>query len=201
MGILLSKWFKKRRGVAMGAVMAGGSIGSLFFVPLLTFITINFSWQLAWIMVGFFGFVLVLPLSIFVLKDKPDEILQSAESQSNNNETKVEDGPLWVDKWSNAYDSKPMWQLSIGYFVCGITTASISVHFIKWAISENISPYEAAFSFSVLSAVNGISVIASGYFSDKFERKLILGMVYFVRGLAFLPVSNIKAKNARPLTK
>ena len=62
-----------------------------------------------------------------------------------------------------------MWQLSIGYFVCGITTASISVHFIKWAISENISPYEAAFSFSVLSAVNGISVIASGYFSDKFE--------------------------------
>ena len=53
-GILLSKWFKKRRGVAMGAVMAGGSIGSLFFVPLLTFITINFSWQLAWIMVGFF---------------------------------------------------------------------------------------------------------------------------------------------------
>ena len=195
-GILLSKWFKKRRGVAMGAVMAGGSIGSLFFVPLLTFITINFSWQLAWIMVGFFGFVLVLPLSIFVLKDKPDEILQSVENQSNNNETKVEDGPLWVDKWSNAYNSKPMWQLSIGYFVCGITTASISVHFIKWAISENISPYEAAFSFSILSAVNGISVIASGYFSDKFERKLILGMVYFVRGLAFLALILLTGKIA-----
>ena len=195
-GILLSKWFKKRRGVAMGAVMAGGSIGSLFFVPLLTFITINFSWQLAWIMVGFFGFVLVLPLSIFVLKDKPDEILQSVENQSNNNETEVEDGPLWGDKWSNAYNSKPMWQLSIGYFVCGITTASISVHFIKWAISENISPYEAAFSFSVLSAVNGISVIASGYFSDKFERKLILGMVYFVRGLAFLALILLTGKIA-----
>ena len=42
-GILLSKWFAKKRGVAMGAVMAGGSIGSLFFIPLLTFITLNYS--------------------------------------------------------------------------------------------------------------------------------------------------------------
>ena len=195
-GILLSNWFKKRRGVAMGAVMAGGSIGSLFFVPLLTFITINFSWQLAWIMVGIFGFVLVLPLSVFVLKNKPDEIIQSVASQSNNNAAKVDAGPLWVDIWSNAYNSKPMWQLSIGYFVCGITTASISVHFIKWAISENISPYEAAFSFSILSAVNGISVIASGYFSDKFERRIILGLVYFVRGIAFLALILLTGKIA-----
>ena len=195
-GILLSNWFKKRRGVAMGAVMAGGSIGSLFFVPLLTFITINFSWQLAWIMVGLFGFVLVLPLSLFVLKNKPDENIQSVVNQSNTSEIKVEEGPLWVDKWSNAYNSRPMWQLSIGYFVCGITTASISVHFIKWAISENISPYEAAFSFSILSAVNGISVIASGYFSDKFERRIILGLVYFVRGIAFLALILLTGKIA-----
>ena len=89
-----------------------------------------------------------------------------------------------------------MWQLSIGYFVCGITTASISVHFIKWAISENISPYEAAFSFSILSAVNGISVIASGYFSDKFERRIILGLVYFVRGIAFLALILLTGKIA-----
>jgi len=93
---------------------------------------------------------------------------------------------LWVDKWTTAYNSKPMWQLSIGYFVCGITTASISVHFIKWAISENISTSEAALSFGVLSAVNGVSVFCSGYFSDIFQRRIILGLVYATRGIAFL---------------
>ena len=34
--------------------------------------------------------------------------------------------------------------------------------------------------------MNGVSVFCSGYFSDKFERKYILGMIYLVRGLAFL---------------
>ena len=69
LGIILSKWFAKRRGVAMGAVMAGGSIGSLFFIPLLTFIALNYSWQLAWIVVGLFGMIFVVPLSIVVLKN------------------------------------------------------------------------------------------------------------------------------------
>ena len=158
----------------MGAVMAGGSIGSLFFIPLLTFIAINYSWQLAWIVVGLFGLILVVPTSIIVLKNEPRDIdLTIEDSDQEGNHSSKESGPLWVDKWTTAYNSKPMWQLSIGYFVCGITTASISVHFIKWAISENISTSEAALSFGVLSAVNGVSVFCSGYFSDIFQRRII----------------------------
>ena len=138
-GILLSKWFVKRRGVAMGAVMAGGSIGSLFFIPLLTFISLSFSWQLAWITIGTLGFIVVVPLFILVLKNDPSELKNiSLDTNHELDSSNIEEGPLWVNEWSKAYNSKPMWQLSIGYFVCGITTASISVHFIKWAISENI---------------------------------------------------------------
>ena len=187
LGIILSRWFARRRGVAMGAVMAGGSIGSLFFIPLLTFIAINYSWELAWIVVGLFGLIVVVPSSIIVLKNSPSDLNLSAEdSKKDNLDTAEESGPLWVDNWTTAYNSKPMWQLSLGYFVCGITTASISVHFIKWAISENISTSEAALSFGVLSAVNGVSVFCSGYFSDIFQRRIILGLVYAIRGIAFL---------------
>lgn len=187
LGIILSRWFARRRGVAMGAVMAGGSIGSLFFIPLLTFIAINYSWELAWIVVGLFGLIVVVPSSIIVLKNTPSDLnLSEEDSKKDNLDTAEESGPLWVDNWSTAYNSKPMWQLSLGYFVCGITTASISVHFIKWAISENISTSEAALSFGVLSAINGVSVFCSGYFSDIFQRRIILGLVYAIRGIAFL---------------
>jgi len=195
-GILLSKWFSKRRGVAMGAVMAGGSIGSLFFIPLLTFIALNYNWELSWIVMGLFGVIFVVPLSIIILKNDPKDINSSENKNLDNSKLNQESGPLWVNKWTTAYNSKPMWQLSIGYFVCGITTASISVHFIKWAISENISPSEAALSFGVLSAVNGISVFCSGYFSDIFQRRIILGFVYFIRGIAFLVLILLSGKIA-----
>ena len=108
LGIILSKWFAKRRGVAMGAVMAGGSIGSLFFIPLLTFIALNYSWQLAWIVVGLFGMIFVVPLSIVVLKNEPKDIISNSNDLGSEvSESSKESGPLWVDKWTTAYNSKP----------------------------------------------------------------------------------------------
>ena len=51
-------------------------------------------------------------------------------------------------------------------------------------------------SFGVLSAVNGISVFCSGYFSDKFQRRIILGLVYATRGIAFLALLLLSGKVA-----
>ena len=45
--------------------------------------------------------------------------LSEEDSKKDNLDTAEESGPLWVDNWTTAYNSKPMWQLSLGYFVCG----------------------------------------------------------------------------------
>ncbi len=70
--------------------------------------------------------------------------------------------------------------------MCGITTASISVHFVRWAISEDISTGTAALAFGVLSGINALGVLAIGLLSDRWQRKNLLGAVYLVRGVAFI---------------
>ena len=78
-----------------------------------------------------------------------------------------------------------MWQLSFGYFVCGITTATIAVHFVRWAVSEEVSAPDAAIAFGILMGINAIGVIFIGYLSDKMQRHYLLAGVYLVRGVAF----------------
>ena len=95
-------------------------------------------------------------------------------------------GPLFTRRWRDAFRSAPMWQLSLAYWVCGITTASVSIHYVRWAISEGISPATAALAFGLLSGINAGAVILLGSLSDRVPRKTLLGMVYLVRGLAFL---------------
>jgi MFS family permease len=95
-------------------------------------------------------------------------------------------GPKFVEKWRDSLSSKPIWQLSIAYFVCGITTASISVHFVRWAISEDISTGTAALAFGVLSGINACGVLVVGLLSDRWQRKNLLGAVYLIRALAFI---------------
>ena len=86
-----------------------------------------------WIIVLLLG----LPVSVLILRNSPDEmgLLPDGEARATDSRASAEQrsraqalmrgGPLGSDRWTDSFKSWPMWQLSIGYFVCGITTASI----------------------------------------------------------------------------
>ena len=82
--------------------------------------------------------------------------------------------------------SAPIWQLSLAYWVCGVTTASITVHCVRWAMSEGIAPTTAALAFGLLSVINTAGVLAIGALSDRLPRRVLLGAVYLTRALAFV---------------
>jgi MFS family permease len=94
-------------------------------------------------------------------------------------------GPLNAERWQASFRSAPIWQLSVAYWVCGVTTASIAVHFVRWAGDEGISPGTAALAFGLLSGINAASVLFIGTISDRMERRTLLAAVYLVRAAAF----------------
>ena len=111
----------------------------------------------------------------------------AASNSTGTTRTPLLDGPLTVSHWRQAYRSSPMWQLTLTYVVCGVTTAVIAVHFVPFAKNEGISQTTAAFAFSILHFANMGSVLAVGFLiSDRLQRKNTLTMVYAVRALGFL---------------
>ncbi|MCH2657712.1 MAG: MFS transporter [Dehalococcoidia bacterium] len=190
-GTIVARWFHKKRGSAMSVVILGGSIGGLILVPLLTYIMIEFSWQTAWIVSGIFTLVIALPLIWFIVSDDPSSMnLQPDGEESKDSDSlnarKLPESPLTVTKWQKSLRTWPLWQIAGAYVVCGVTTQSISVHFIYWAGSEGISPSTAAWGFGLLSGINAIGVLMVGPISDRMQRKNLLSFVYFVRGIAFI---------------
>jgi MFS family permease len=79
-----------------------------------------------------------------------------------------------------------MWVLTSTYVVCGITTGSIAVHFVPYAVSAGISIRTAALAFALLNLINLMGLLTSGYISDRVLRKNLLTVIYGVRGLAFV---------------
>jgi MFS family permease len=192
-GVVIARWFDRRRGTAMSVLIAGGSVGGLVVVPFLSFVLVEFSWQTAWIIVGVLALGLGIPLLLLVVRSRPQDMGLNIDGDaipvegSADHPIKVQPvGQKFVERWQEALESKPIWQLSFAYFVCGITTASISVHYVRWAVSEDISTGTAALAFGVLSGINAGGVLVVGWLSDKFQRKKLLGAVYLVRGVAFL---------------
>ena len=189
-GAVVVRWFRRKRGAAMSLLTSGGSIGGLVMVPFLTYLFLWTDWRSAWLITSAVVLLLGVPLLYLVLRDDPADLGLHPDGDDGGSaaaaRTATATGPLLARRWPDAFRSAPMWQLSAAYWVCGVTTASISVHYVRWAAAEGITPATAALAFGLLSGLNAVAVLLVGPLSDRLPRKTLLGVVYLVRGVAFI---------------
>lgn len=193
MASVVSRWFQRKRGTAMSFVAVGASAGGMIMVPFAAYLLIVADWRTAWLVMGGIIIFLGVPLLAVIVRSDPSDMgLERDGDRSDDVEdtvrppVTVQVAPLETSDWRESLHSAPMWQLSLAFWVCGITTAIIAVHFVRWAQSEDISAGTAAIAFGVLMALNGIGLVLVGWVSDYMPRKNLLGVVYLVRGVAFL---------------
>jgi MFS family permease len=189
-GVIVARWFRRKRGVAISLLTTGGSAGGLVLVPFAAYLLAFSNWRTAWLVMGLIILGLAVPLIALVVRSDPSDMGLQPDGDDAPTGDGVRSGPpagpLDAKRWRDSLSSPPIWQLSLAYVVCGVTTASIAVHFVRWAESESISAGTAAIAFGVLSGINGLSIVAVGLLSDRMPRRVLLGGVYFIRAFAFL---------------
>ncbi|MEE3166093.1 MAG: MFS transporter [Chloroflexota bacterium] len=187
---LLAKWFHRRRSTVLGINVAGASLGGLTLVPFGMFLLQATSWRVTWAALGLIILVLALPMVYFFIRNDPADMgLQpdgDTEEATSANKLESKRGPIEVEKWSESFRSWPMWQISMAYTVCGITTGMISAHFVPYAIGQGLSGTLAALAFGVMMALNVVGGLGAGFLGDRFGRKNLLAAVYVLRGIAFI---------------
>lgn len=187
---LVSKWFERRRATAISLVSAGGSLSGMVFVPFVAYAIPLAGWRNTWLIMGLIVLVLAVPVAFLVLKDDPSDVGQlpdgDKEAPYRGAAGSASRAPLETGYWLNALRSVPFWQISGGYFVCGVTTSMISTHFVPYAIEEGFSPSAGALAFGVLSGLNIAGVMIAGMLGDRLGRKNVLAAVYATRAVSFL---------------
>lgn len=131
--------------MAMSILTMGGSVSGIVMIPFLAYFLLSASWQTVWLVLGALILGLGLPVLIFIVRSRPEDMgllpdgdVEEVAAPGFEDDFKptvrtVVVGPLNTDRWQESFRSAPMWQLSLAYWVCGITTASIAVHFVRWA--------------------------------------------------------------------
>jgi len=178
--ILVSHWFQKKRGRAMGIVYVGvglfGALGS-YFVKIMTD---RYGFQTALMAVGGLMFI-TWPLALFLLKDKPGEIGQYPDGLS----FAPADVKLPPQSFVRLLRSKTFWLLLLGS-ICSIgSIGSINMH-MKFVFRDagfsdqkvlNATWATASALILFSSIVGRLSI---GYFADVFSKKRVMTATYFI---------------------
>ena len=100
--------------------------------------------------------------------------------------------PLAIDALRVAVaDAAPSGRWSAGFAICGATTNGlIGTHFVPAAHDHGMHETTAAGLLAVVGIFDIVGTIASGWLTDRYDPRLLLGCYYFFRGvgLALLPV-------------
>ena len=187
----ISRWFVKRRGLALGILTAGVGAGPLIMAPVATHLILTNDWRFA-LMVIAGGTIVVIPAA-FLMKKTPAEIgrlpdggiIDTTPALQPQVATAVS-GKASGLSLKGAIRTRGFWQMAIIYFMIGLSLQMVLAHVAAYSQGKGISPITAA---AVLSTISGVSIagrMTMGLASDWIGRRRALAICVFMEGLLVL---------------
>ena len=183
LGVIVARWFRGRRGTAMGLMAVGMPLGQLFALPSILFLVNSVGWRTTW---GILGAVIgvMVPLSFLILRDSPQAMGLQPDS-SDPTLSPARRAPLETEQWPHSFRSPPIWQIMSGMFLCGFTDISMGVHMVPFAQEAGLSTAVIALALAILGITNIAGSFLTGIASDHFGRKNPLLFAYVARAIAY----------------
>lgn len=200
------RWFVARRGLVSGVLTAASATGQLIFLPLVAGITAAHGWRPASVTIAVAA-VAVVPLIVVLLRDHPHDIGLLAYGA-----TEAEPGPARAARTGSsarfalttlrdAARTPVFWLLAGSFAICGATTSGlIQTHFIPAAHDHGMPATTAAGLLALIGVFDVAGTIASGWFTDRVDPRMLLVVYYVGRGVAVLLLPSLLSDETTPST-
>jgi len=170
--VLVSRWFDKGRGKAMGIIYLGIGVGGMLVPQIAQRLNQRFGWHDALMILGFIMIAIAFPMAWFV-KENP----AGATQQMKKDETKI--------PFTQILKSWPFYLLAIGS-MCSIGAVAGTSQNLKLFFSIDLK-YTQEHAANVMSIVLGASIIGRllmGWLADRMQKKYVMILIYSLVALA-----------------
>jgi sugar phosphate permease len=170
--VLVSRWFTKARGKAMGIIYLGIGVGGMLVPQIARGLTQSFGWREGLMILGILMIAVAFPMAWFV-KENPEEIALKDKPE----EAKISFTPI-LKTW-------PFYLLVIGS-MCSIGAVAGTTQNLKLFLSIDLkySQGDAANVLSIVLASSIIGRLLMGWLADKMQKKYVMILIYSLVALS-----------------
>ena len=166
-GVMISRWFPGRRGVANSAAISGNATGQLIIIGLLTGGLVRYGWRVGFAVLGVINLLVVVPVVLAIARSAPPPAIRGYGP--GNAGTSVEGPASAPAEWSQGLlGSGQLWLLGWVYAICGFQDFFVATHVVAFALDEGIGPVFAGNLLALMGLMGLVGVMASGLLSDAY---------------------------------
>jgi len=171
-----SRWFNKKRGLALAITSSGGGLGTIALAPFTAYIISSFNWRTAIAVLGLIVGLVIAPLSM-LLKKEPAEIGMLADGDKAPPDTTAgvnsKDNPhAGSVTLAQALRTRNFWFLGTVWLLFSLCLHFVYTHIVPYATDMGISTAEAAVVLGLIGSITIPGRLVMGVISDKTGRKV-----------------------------
>ena len=165
---VITLWFDRRRGLALGIALSGVGIGG-FIWPLFVQAMIEaYGWRTAYLLLAGAIGAIALPTISWLLRDDPASLGQRPDGDADESRGGTAAQPVTGITLGVAVRSRTFWLILLTFFVIGFAIQSALMHLVPLLTSRGISPMAAAIAQSMMFLAVTTGRLVTGWLMDRF---------------------------------
>jgi MFS family permease len=158
---LLARWYRQRLSTAIGVAFSATGVGAMLLVPLAQSLIGEYGWRSAYRFLGL-GLIVLVPLVLLL----PWRRFAAGSADYHREARGKKPGEGW--SFRAASRTPVFWGLAAVFFFTAAAMFSVLVQLVVLLIDAGFPALTAASAFGVIGMLSAISVMSSGFVSDRF---------------------------------
>jgi len=190
---LISHWFVRQRGTAVGIASMGMGLGALILVPFAQVLITHLGWRSAFMVFAGLGLITVVPANAYFQRRSPNEVGQypdGAPEPPTQHAHVLSRNPQGRRQWTiqSAFRSFPFWTITTSHLALGTGVSMFYTHVVAYLVHQGFEKLVSASIFGLIGLMRFGGTMMWGYVSDRLGRTQAYGIstAINVSGLAFL---------------
>lgn len=180
--VLVTNWFRVKRGRAMGFAYLGLGLGGAVAPLLIGELILRQGWRQTFVIIGIMIMVVLFPVAQWVTRSKPSDLGLLPDGASTLDATSKPDvAPVDVGR---AVRTRNFWLILAGTTLTIGAVGTISQHFILFLKDQGFSTPQAVRLASVLLISSLAGRVIVGHYADRYSKKNIMALFYLLLSLA-----------------
>jgi sugar phosphate permease len=183
-GYLISRWFRRKRGTAMGVATAGIGLGGMIISPTAEALIASFGWRNAYLILGAGVLAVMLPLLLLV-RENPEEMGLLPDGEGVNPASAPSPPePQWT--MGEALRTPIFWASAFGLFLVYGTVFGTLSHEVPFIRDMGISSARAAAILGFTAGIGVLGKLCFGYLMDRLAPKAVICSCFLLQALGVL---------------